>query len=382
LVDDAEALQPLVTGMLAAGRVAVDIESNGMFAYCPRVCTVQLAWRDANGAHIAVVDTLAAPVQALAPMLESTEVSKLIHDLAFDARVLHQEGVSLANVRDTSVVATYLRKPATGLASLLDAELGISLPKDMQNSDWARRPLDEASIAYLANDVRYLSELEERLTAELGVKDLEDEVATETAYRLAAALQTQVDRRPAHLRIRGYDKLDDVGRSVLVSLCEARERIAEELNLPPQRIVNDRLIWAIAQQRPVTVRALRLIGGATRRLDERVRAAMVEAVRKGRVSELKLDDEPAAEEQLDRDEVKRRRDLEKRLHTWRRGEAERREIHEQAVIATHTIKRLVRGDAASEEEIASLVGLGRSRAQRYAASLARMVADGHAQGVV
>ena len=374
LVDDAQALRPLIPGMLTAQRVAVDIESNGMFAYRPRVCTVQLAWHDGNGAHIVVVDTIATPLRELAPLLESTEVSKIIHDLAFDARVLHQENVSLANVRDTSVAANYLGKPATGLASLLDAELGVSVPKDMQNSDWARRPLDDESIAYLANDVRYLSELEERLSAELQAAGIEDEVVTETAYRLDAALQTQVDLRAAHLRIRGYEKLDRVGRATLVALCEAREGLAEELDLPPQRIINDKLMWAIAQQRPVTVRALRAIGGATRRLDERVRSAVVEAVRKGRVAELSADDAAVSEpEQLDRETQKRRRELEKRLQTWRRSEAVRREVNEQVVLPTHSIRRLMRGDVLSEEAISAMHGLGRSRAERYAARLTEIV---------
>src|SRR5579862_9482477 len=69
-----------------AERIAFDVEASGMFAYRARPCTVQLAWD--GGERIAVVDVLAAPLAPLARLLGPDGPVKIVHDVAFDARLL------------------------------------------------------------------------------------------------------------------------------------------------------------------------------------------------------------------------------------------------------------------------------------------------------
>ena len=373
--DTVGGVRALLRDMQGARRVALDIESNGMFAYEPCICTVQLAWLGTDGCtHVAIVDTLACPVRELAELLEDPSTMKVIHDLAFDARILHLEGVDLRSVRDTSIAASYLCKPGTGLATLLANELDVHVGKEMQNSDWARRPLSEESLAYLAGDVSHLLTLDTLLGREVVEAGIADEVATETAYRLVDALQTEADLRAPHLRIKGNERLDAVGRQVLRSIAGFREALAKEANLPPQRILGDKLLIAIANRRPRSMRDL-LKFRATKRLQEPEREALLGSIRDALSKGPATTPPPPAPARPAQAVLATRKAIEKRLQAWRKAEAERRQVSEQVVLPTHCLRRLVQSRWESVEAIQAMPGFGPSRAERYAERLAALVRD-------
>jgi ribonuclease D len=147
-------------------------------------------------------------------------------------------GVTLGNADDTAVLARMLGEPATGLASLLGKRFDIALDKRFQQHDWARRPLRDDALAYLAGDVANLGRLFASLSAETRAQDIEDEVDCETAWCLRRALEDATDeerlRRPPFARIKGYRELRGVARAVLREVAEDRERIAEARD-PPHR---------------------------------------------------------------------------------------------------------------------------------------------------
>ena len=200
---DERSLGDLVREVAGAERVAVDLEASGMFTYRARICTVQLAWQ--SGTQVAVVDTLATPVLGLRQLLGTEGPLKIVHDVAFDTRLLAEAGVELGNVHDTAIAARMLGRVSTGLASLLASELGIHIEKGKQQDDWRIRPLDAEMLAYLAADVDRLEALDRSLSLEMMDRGIESEVLEETRYRLAsaaaAARMTQVG--PPYARIKG-----------------------------------------------------------------------------------------------------------------------------------------------------------------------------------
>src|ERR1700722_2181779 len=185
LVDDEERLRDVAALAGQAQRVALDVEASGMHAYRARPCALQMAW-DA-GRSIAIVDPLASSMTPLAGLLGAAGPIKIVHDVAFDARILAESGVALANVHDTAIAARMLGRAATGLASLLESELGIRVSKALQQHDWRIRPIDDAMMTYLSEDVRHLEALDAHLWAELIDRGIEDAVLEETRYRLACA---------------------------------------------------------------------------------------------------------------------------------------------------------------------------------------------------
>jgi ribonuclease D len=168
-----------------ATRLAVDLEASGMFAYRARICTVQLAWED----RIVVVDALSARVAALSTVLGVGGPVKIVHDVAFDARLLAETGIELGNVHDTSLMARMLGRKAVGLSALLESELGVTITKDLQHHDWRERPIDGEKLTYLAQDVAHLPALEAKLWTEVEARGIAEAVLEETRYRIACAIE-------------------------------------------------------------------------------------------------------------------------------------------------------------------------------------------------
>jgi ribonuclease D len=361
-------------------RIAFDLESNGMFAYRARLCLVQLA---ADGDAL-VVDTLQAPHAALAPLLGARGPTKIVHDVAFDARLLAENGLELANVHDTSVIARMLGRPATGLASLLAAELGVALDKAMQHHDWSRRPLDDRALGYLAADVVHLHALDDKLWSEATSRDLVLAIDEETRYRLATSIGSArtPDPRPPWVRVKGIDKVGAVEQSILRHLCEVREAEASRLDVPPYKVIGNETLFAIATARPASLDDLAKIRGARLGRAAPLGRRLLEAVRRG-VDE---GDVPADERQrflvkprLPPALARARRERESRLSAWRREEAKRRGVDEQAVLPGHCLQDLADLDDGSPDALRGVAGLGEFRVERDGVALGKAIA-GPARG--
>jgi ribonuclease D len=412
LITSATALAALAAEVSRAGRFAFDLEANGRFAYKARVCSVQLAWDGGT----AIVDALATPLSPLADVLGEGGPIKIIHDVAFDARMLAETGIAVGNVRDTALAASFLGRSATGLSSLAQSELGVALDKTLQAHDWARRPLDAAMLAYLEKDVLHLAALCDRLwplvtgaarlPASAGVTlgsgadaadagdgepgdragapaprldvtegdapgsvSIEAEVICETQYRIAQAIAgaTLVDPRPGYTRIKGAEKLDAPALAVLRHLYEARDREAQRLDVPAGELVGQAAMIDLARYKPTDVDSLRRIRGAMpRHQGYAVARELVRAVKAG-VADGDIPETDRAWVQrpaLPMEVTKRRRAREARLLSWRKKEAKARGVNEQVVLPGHCLKDASEIEPATMEELAKVPGIGAFRVAR------------------
>lgn len=373
LVERVEQLPPVLERAARADVVAVDVEGNGLFAYRARLCTVQLAWRERDADVVAVIDTLAVSAAPLGRLLGDAGPTKLLHDLTFDARLLLEAGVTLGRVRDTSVAARMLGRKATGLASLLAGELGITVAKELQQHDWSRRPLGERELSYLAADVRFLEALDAKLAQDVARLGIGEEVSCECDYKLGTALALAPSPRPAYLRVKGSEALDATGLAVLRRVVEVRERAAEKWDVPPFKVTGNDLLLEIARRRPTSRREIEAMRGGGAGRVAAIGADLLEAVRRG-VEEGAVPPEERVERQRpDRAALAERRAREARLSAWRRAEAAARGVDEQVVLPGHCLQELASGGARDAEAIAAIAGLGASRAARYAEALASLV---------
>lgn len=361
-----------------ADAVAVDVEANGLFVYRARLCTVQLAWREAGSMAVAILDAIGADLAPLAPLLGPGGPVKVLHDLTFDARMLAEAGVVLGRVRDTSVTARMLGHEATGLVALLASELEVTVSKAFQLHDWAERPLAPPHLEYLAGDVRSLLDLEERLAARAAALDIADEVADECDYKLAAALGPPRDARPAYVRVKGALELDPVARAAMRRLVAARELIAAADDVPPFKVIGNDALLELSRRRPRTGSGLSAIRGATVGRAAGHGRAWLEAIAEGERDGDVPPDERAWFERpvVDRALIAARRARETQLGAWRRAEAKRRGFHEQVVLPGHVLADLVGvlvSAPADEGElrlrIAAVAGLGARRLERYGDAL-------------
>src|SRR5262249_54040806 len=154
-------------------------------------------------------DALTAPLAPLAAVLGDEGPVKVVHDVAFDARLLAEQSIYLGNCHDTSIAARMLGRTSTGLATLLLGELGVTVDKSMQSHDWGKRPFDEPALAYLATDVLHLDALDDALWGAVEGAGIAAEVEEETRYRLRSAIAAarDADPRPPYARMKGVERV-------------------------------------------------------------------------------------------------------------------------------------------------------------------------------
>ncbi len=384
LVTREDELRAVVARLLRARRVAVDIESNGLFKYKATLCTMQLATAD----EVVVVDTIATPLDALRELLGPTGPRKIVHDVAFDARILAETNLVLANVLDTSLAARMLGRTATGLASLLSSELGITMDKKLQHHDWTERPIKGEQLRYLADDVVHLDALASRLWNEVDTRGIGDAVEVETCYRLEQSIAAagSADPRPAYIRLKGIDRVPKDELPILRRLAELREDKARKLDVPPYKVLGPDVLFAIAKMKPRSMADLGRIRGALGGHRARSLApAMLEAVAAGLADAGKIPEEERAmleRPRLPNTVIKARRARETRLTGWRKAEAKKRGVDEQVVLPGHCLQDLADlPDDATLEAIATVRGIGAFRMERDGAAIQAVLASARSEVV-
>ncbi|MCA9549759.1 MAG: ribonuclease D [Myxococcales bacterium] len=260
------ALIALAQRLSEAKEVAFDTEFHGETTYWPKLMLIQLATRD----EVAVVDPLAHEVRpalgGLFEMLRLKGVRIIGHALEQDLLIYHRiTGALPAGVFDTQIAAAFLGYgDRIGLGPLLEQRVGVNLDKLYTRADWGRRPLPEAQLAYAVSDVAHLFELTDALRADLEARGRTAWVEEETqasllnpadyAGRAPEEAYRWVSRRPAD---------DTPEAKILRALAAERERVAQEIDEPPRRLVPDDVLVDLARRAPD--RPEDLVGGTHRR---------------------------------------------------------------------------------------------------------------------
>jgi ribonuclease D len=369
--------------LMRAQVIGLDAEGNGLYAFRSQLCVMQLAWHEDDRLAVAIVDTLALDVAPLARALGANGPPKVLHDLTFDARMLHERGVALGNVRDTSVTARFLGVAATGLAALVDSRLGVKIDKRLQEHDWSLRPLTPAQLGYLAGDVTHLLALEAGLAREAAAADIIAEIEEECRYKLLTALRPPKNDTPAWLRIKGARRLPRREQALLLRLVEQRDAIAERLDKPPFKIAANALLLELARRAPDSERSAAPL--LSSRGPGRFTREWLAALQRGRQDEPPhvADDEPPP---MQHDEIALRKRLDAALGHWRRSEAEARAVDLQVVLPGHCVGDLCavlarRARASGDAPLLEAVeGLGRVRIARYASAWEQLAHDAVANG--
>jgi ribonuclease D len=372
LISTEPELRTLAERLAKTPRIAIDIESNGLFKYRASLCTLQIA---VPGEAPLVVDTLAVSLTPLQHVLSAAGPRKIVHDIAFDARILAESGCVLGNVFDTSLSARMLGRQQAGLASLLQSELGVTVDKKLQHHDWTERPITAEQLQYLADDVAHLPALAAKLEAEVAEKGIRDELEEETRYRLGQAEASVLagDPRPFYTRLKGIDKVPAEELPLLRRLADAREAEAKALDVPPYKVIGPDVLFAIAKARPRTMADLEkvknaLAGHRARAIAPKLLAAVAAGLADGAIPE--ADRAFLERPRLPAGIAKARRAREHRLNAWRRAEAKKRGVDEQVVLPGHCLQDLADlNDGATLEDIAAIPGIGAFRVARDGAAI-------------
>ena len=223
----------------------LDTEFHRERTYFARLALIQLSWRGG----VAVVDPLAVDVSTLRRVLDGPGTC-VMHAAAQDLEILARTCGSVPTVLfDTQVAAGFLGFSSVGLGGLVQAELGVKLPKADRLTDWMARPLGEDAVAYAASDVVHLHDLYDQLTAQLEARGrLEWAQAECEILRRRSTASQDPDR--AWWKIKEARSLRGRAAAVAQALAAWRERKAVELDRPIRFILPDLALVSMAHRPP------------------------------------------------------------------------------------------------------------------------------------
>jgi len=144
-------------------RLGLDVETE---LYSPRLCLMQLA----TETETFLIDPFAMnDLSVLRSVFETAEITKVIHNSSFERRVLGHVGFGLDGVYDTLTASRRLhghqQEGGHSLAVVCQRELGVTMSKALQCSNWAHRPLSASQLDYAALDAEVLLPLHDRFRA-------------------------------------------------------------------------------------------------------------------------------------------------------------------------------------------------------------------------
>ena len=229
-------------------RLAVDTESNSLYAFREQVCLIQFS----SSRTDYLVDPLALrDLSEIAPLFSNPDIEKVFHAVEYDQICLKRDfGIKIVNIFDTMQAARILGYKQVGLDSMLAEKLGLSMDKRYQKADWGKRPLSPEMLNYARLDTHHLLALRDCLHAEL-VQRGRWQLACEEFTRLAAGNDGngRADL-PAWQRVKGIRDLSRQQLAILHELCAWRDAQAERMDRPVFKVMDDKRLVAIALAAP------------------------------------------------------------------------------------------------------------------------------------
>jgi ribonuclease D len=247
IISDSAGLLQLCESLEGASAIGLDTEFMRERTYFAHLCLLQLS----AGEHAVCVDTLA--LRDLTPLrasMSAPQTPKILHAARQDLEVLEPATGTLCGVFDTQVAAALIGMPAqVGYGDLVQQLLATNLRKAETRTDWTRRPLTSAQVAYALDDVRYLLPLRDRLRERLEALGrwswFEEEMA-----ELNASGPFAIDPQLAWRRLKGLSELDAARQDLGRKLAAWRERIAIDSDRPRNWILHDTALREIVMRVP------------------------------------------------------------------------------------------------------------------------------------
>ncbi|MHA3978515.1 ribonuclease D [Halovulum sp. GXIMD14794] len=232
--------------------ITVDTEFLRERTYYAQLCLVQLAIPGDAEDDAVLVDTLADGID-LSPMyavFDDPSIVKVFHAARQDLEIFFNAAGRLpAPLFDTQVAAMVCGYgEQVGYETLVRKICQTGLDKSSRFTDWSRRPLSEKQKAYALADVTHLRQIYRTLAQQLAENGraawLEEELAALTSP------ETYTQRpEDAWKRVKTRSNSPRFV-AVVQALAELREKIAQQRDVPRNRVFKDDVILELAATRP------------------------------------------------------------------------------------------------------------------------------------
>lgn len=237
----------------ASGPFALDAERASGFKYSQRAYLIQV---HRPGTPIFLIDPVAiAPNGEIEPFIELAAVLAsdewLLHAASQDIPCLAMLGIRPTQIFDTELGSRLANLERVGLGSVCESLLGLRLAKEHSAVDWSQRPLDSDWLNYAALDVDVLHDLRDSLSALLESQGkaqwAKQEFDSLVLFQPKPAKPDRWRSTTGAIELKEQQQL-----AMLKSLWEAREALAQKMDVSPGRILPDRSIIAAILANPKT----------------------------------------------------------------------------------------------------------------------------------
>jgi ribonuclease D len=347
LITTTEDLAAFCKPLAATEFIAVDTEFMRERTYWPKLCLAQVAGPD----DAAAIDALAEGID-LAPLDElmaNAKVLKVFHAARQDLEIFYLRMNKVPQpLFDTQIAAMVCgHGEAASYESLATKLAKAKIDKSSRFTDWSRRPLSERQISYALSDVTHLRVVYEKLRRQLEKSGRLSWITEEVAV-LNDPATYRADPEQAWRRLKPRGASPRL-LGTLKEVAAWRERTAQRIDIPRQRLLRDEQLLEIASHAPKTTEDLAMTRGLGRGFAEGWQGReIMEAIERARnVPEAELPTRDKAPEQLRAPSA-----VVDLLRTLLRLKAEQAGVAGRLVASADELDRL----AAGKRDIAALRG--------------------------
>jgi ribonuclease D len=281
MIDTPDALQALVNRALNAPYVAIDTEFVWERTYYPCLGIVQVGLSE-DDCHL--IDAVAlSDLSPLGALLSDRDTVKILHDAQQDLWILRRiTGAVPCNIFDTRCAAGFAGLGSTlSLGNLLRTCLDVELPKTETRTDWLQRPLSDEQLAYALDDIKFSPALRDHLLSAIHRLDREVWLREELSRYDAAELYDDRVPEEQFARVKGTGRLSRRDMAIVRELAAWREREAQHVDRPRNRVLTDDVMVEIARRKPHSIRSLKRLRGVAEETVKQYGDIILGAVREG-----------------------------------------------------------------------------------------------------
>ena len=266
--------------------VTIDTEFLRESTYYPILCVMQMASPD----EALVVDALAPDIDLASffALMADERVLKVFHAGRQDIEIVwHRAGLIPHPVFDTQIAAMVLgHGDSISYEQLVQRITGDYLDKSHRFTDWSRRPLSKAQIAYAISDVTHLRDIYLALSADLAKRGRIEWVNEEMEILTSPdTYRAEPERAWQRVRTRARKPKE---LAVLMEVAAWREREAQSRDVPRGRVLKDDALGDIAVQAPTSMEKLAALRSLPRGFERsKWGEAILQAVERGLARDLK-----------------------------------------------------------------------------------------------
>lgn len=282
-IDNNAQFSEMMDNILEQPIIGVDTESDSLYVYHEKVCLIQISTTR--------IDYLVDPLQIknLQPLNKvffNEKIEKIFHAAEYDIMCLKRDfNFEFSNVFDTMIASRILGKSKFGLSNLLKEYFNLEINKKYQRANWGRRPLTVDMINYASVDSHFLIALRNLLQQELISKDMLA-LANEDFNRICnvESFQSHKNNDACWKMVKG-NHLSPHQMTVLMELCNFRENLAKNKNIPAFKVIGPEILIEIAKFCPKTIQNLSEVKGVSTKIINKYGNDLIKCVQNGLVNQ-------------------------------------------------------------------------------------------------